>query len=75
MLLDELVKLTERHRLACPLYRDYTDSTFADVAVAGEAELLLHEAAPFVESGRGRDERRLVRRTGGRAVSRWRALR
>ena len=35
MLLDELVKLTERHRLACPLYRDYTDSTFADVAVAG----------------------------------------
>ena len=26
MLLDDLVKLTERHRLACRFYRDYTDS-------------------------------------------------
>ena len=29
MLLDELVNLTERHRVACRLYRDYIDSMFA----------------------------------------------
>ena len=34
MLLDDLVKLTERHRLACPFYRDYTDSMFADATMA-----------------------------------------
>ena len=40
MLLDDLVKLTERHRLACRFYRDYTDSMFAnDAAPSSLADL------------------------------------
>ena len=40
MLLDDLVKLTERHRLACRFYRDYTDSMFTnDAAPTSLADL------------------------------------
>ena len=41
MLLDDLVKLTERHRLACPFYRDYTDSMFADATMATSLVIFL----------------------------------
>lgn len=33
MLLDDLVKLTEQHRLACPVYRNYTDTVFNSTKV------------------------------------------
>ena len=32
MLLDDLVNLTERHRVGCRFYRDYIDSMFASTA-------------------------------------------